>query len=81
MVEAVGSDVTLFQPGDEVYYAGDITRAGSYAEYGLVDERIAGLKPRTLSDADAAALPLTSLTAWNCCSTARKLMLPTKAHC
>ncbi|PPC71701.1 zinc-binding alcohol dehydrogenase family protein [Pantoea sp. ICBG 985] len=64
VVEAVGSDVTLFQPGDEVYYAGDITRAGSYAEYGLVDERIAGLKPRTLSDADAAALPLTSLTAW-----------------
>ncbi|HAU5564520.1 TPA: zinc-binding alcohol dehydrogenase family protein [Serratia fonticola] len=64
VVEAVGEAVTLFQPGDEVFYAGDITRAGSYAEYGLVDERIAGHKPRTLSDADAAALPLTSLTAW-----------------
>ncbi|SNY72184.1 zinc-binding alcohol dehydrogenase family protein [Pantoea sp. GL120224-02] len=64
VVEAVGEAVTLFQPGDEVFYAGDITRAGSYAEYGLVDERIAGHKPRTLNDADAAALPLTSLTAW-----------------
>ncbi|KHJ67935.1 NADPH:quinone reductase [Pantoea rodasii] len=64
VVETVGSDVTLFQPGDEVFYAGDITRAGSYAEYGLVDERIAGVKPRSLNDADAAALPLTSLTAW-----------------
>lgn len=64
VVEAIGADVTLFQPGDEVFYAGDITRAGSYAEYGLVDERIAGHKPRSLSDADAAALPLTSLTAW-----------------
>ncbi len=64
VVEAVGDEVTLFQPGDEVFYAGDITRAGSYAEYGLVDERIAGHKPRTLNDADAAALPLTSLTAW-----------------
>lgn len=64
VVEAVGSDVTLFQPGDEVFYAGDITRAGSYAEYGLVDERIAGIKPSSLDDADAAALPLTSLTAW-----------------
>ena len=64
VVEAVGAEVTLFQPGDEVFYAGDITRAGSYAEYGLVDERIAGHKPRSLSAADAAALPLTSLTAW-----------------
>lgn len=63
-VEAIGADVTLFQPGDTVYYAGSITRPGSYAEYGLVDERIAGRKPATLSDADAAALPLTSLTAW-----------------
>lgn len=64
VVEAVGEAVTLFRPGDEVWYAGDITRAGSYAEYGLVDERIAGHKPRSLSAADAAALPLTSLTAW-----------------
>ena len=64
VVEAVGEAVTLFRPGDEVFYAGDISRSGSYAEYGLVDERIAGHKPRSLSDADAAALPLTSLTAW-----------------
>lgn len=63
-VESVGGDVTLFQPGDTVLYAGSITRPGAYAEYGLVDERIAGRKPATLSDADAAALPLTSLTAW-----------------
>lgn len=63
-VEAIGPDVTLFQPGDSVYYAGSIARPGAYAEYGLVDERIAGRKPASLSDADAAALPLTSLTAW-----------------
>ncbi len=63
-VEAVGKDVTLFKVGDEVYYAGSLVRPGSYAEYGLVDERIAGHKPTSLSDADAAALPLTSLTAW-----------------
>ncbi|CAM4270444.1 zinc-binding alcohol dehydrogenase family protein [Bordetella muralis] len=64
VVEAIGSDVSLFQPGDEVYYAGSIARPGSYAEYGLVDERIAAKKPRTLADDAAAALPLTSLTAW-----------------
>jgi zinc-binding alcohol dehydrogenase family protein len=63
-VEAVGPDVTLFKPGDDVYYAGSLARPGTYAEYGLVDERIAGHKPKSLSDADAAALPLTSLTAW-----------------
>lgn len=64
VVEAVGAEVSLFKVGDAVFYAGDISRPGSYAEYGLVDERIAGHKPRSLSDADAAALPLTSLTAW-----------------
>jgi len=64
VVEAIGTDVTLFQPGDTVYYAGSIARPGAYAEYGLVDERIAGRKPASLSDADAAALPLTSLTAF-----------------
>ena len=64
VVEAIGSEVSLFQPGDEVYYAGSIARPGSYAEYGLVDERIAAKKPRTLADDAAAALPLTSLTAW-----------------
>lgn len=64
VVEAVGESVTLFKPGDEVFYAGSIVRPGAYAEYGLVDERIAGHKPQSLGDADAAALPLTSLTAW-----------------
>lgn len=63
-VEAVGADVTLFKVGDQVWYAGDITRPGSYAEYGLVDERITGHRPSSISVADAAALPLTSITAW-----------------
>ena len=63
-VEAVGNMVTAFRPGDDVFYAGSIARPGAYAEYGLVDERIAGKKPASLTDADAAALPLTSLTAW-----------------
>ena len=64
VVEEIGSAVTLFRPGDEVYYAGSITRLGSNAEYHIVDERIVGHKPRTLDFAEAAALPLTSLTAW-----------------
>lgn len=64
IVEAVGSDVSMFAPGDKVFFAGSIARAGAYAEYAVVDERIAGHKPETLSDAQAAALPLTSLTAW-----------------
>lgn len=64
VIESVGSDVTLFQPGDEVYYAGDITRSGSNAEYQLVDERIVGHKPKTLSHPEAAALPLTTITAY-----------------
>lgn len=64
MVESVGSDVTLFKPGDEVYYAGDITRSGSNAEFHLVDERIVGHKPKSLSHAESAALPLTTITAY-----------------
>ncbi len=64
IVDAVGPDVTLFQPGDAVYYAGDINRPGSNAEYQLVDERIVGRKPASLDDASAAALPLTAITAW-----------------
>lgn len=64
VVRAIGADVTLFQPGDEVFYAGSIARTGSYSERHLVDERIVGHKPRSLSAADAAALPLTSITAW-----------------
>jgi zinc-binding alcohol dehydrogenase family protein len=63
-VESVGAGVSLFKPGDEVFYAGSIARQGAYAEYGLVDERIAGRKPKTLNDAHAAAIPLTALTAW-----------------
>lgn len=63
-VEAVGGDVSLFKVGDEVYYAGDLNRAGSNAEYQLVDERIVGAKPKTLSIEAAAAMPLTALTAW-----------------
>ncbi|ALD91410.1 NADPH2:quinone reductase [Cupriavidus gilardii CR3] len=63
-VVRVGSAVTLFAPGDDVYFAGSITRAGSNAEYCLVDERIAARKPASLSDAEAAALPLTTITAW-----------------
>ncbi|MGI9406688.1 MAG: zinc-binding alcohol dehydrogenase family protein, partial [Hyphomicrobiaceae bacterium] len=64
VVEAVGPDVTLFKPGDEVWYAGDITRSGCNAEFHLVDERIVGPKPTSLSFAEAAALPLTSITAY-----------------
>ncbi len=64
IVEAVGDGVTLFRPGDEVWYAGDITRPGSNAELQLVDERIAAKKPDNLNFAEAAALPLTAITAW-----------------
>ena len=64
VVEAVGDEVSLFSVGDAVFYAGDIKRPGSNAEYQLVDERIVGRKPETLSDEAAAAMPLTSLTAW-----------------
>jgi NADPH:quinone reductase len=64
IVTAVGSDVTLFQPGDAVFYAGAISRPGTNAEYHLVDEHIVGRSPKTLDWAAAAALPLTSITAW-----------------
>lgn len=64
VVDAVGPQVTLFKTGDEVYYAGSIARSGTNAEYHLVDERIVGHKPKTLSFAQAAALPLTTITAW-----------------
>lgn len=64
VVEAVGAKATLFKPGDEVFYAGAINRPGTYAEYHTVDERVVGPKPKSLSAAQAAALPLTSLTAW-----------------
>lgn len=64
IVVGVGEDVTHFKLGDEVWYAGDLTRSGSNAEFQLVDERIVGHKPKSLSFAEAAALPLTSITAW-----------------
>jgi zinc-binding alcohol dehydrogenase family protein len=64
LVTAVGSEVALFQPGDEVFYAGAMDRPGTNSEFHVVDERIVGLKPRSLSFAQAAALPLTSITAW-----------------
>lgn len=64
VVDAVGAEVTLFRPGDEVFYAGSILRQGTNSELHLVDERLVGLKPKTLSFAQAAALPLTSITAW-----------------
>ncbi|TWI59088.1 zinc-binding alcohol dehydrogenase family protein [Halalkalibacter nanhaiisediminis] len=64
IVEEIGPDCTLFQPGDEVFYAGSITRQGGNSEFHLVDERIVGKKPASLDFADAAALPLTSITAW-----------------
>lgn len=64
IVAAVGPDVTLFGPGDEVFYAGAINRQGTNAEYHLVDERIVGPKPKSLSFQQAAALPLTAITAY-----------------
>ncbi|PYI49963.1 zinc-binding alcohol dehydrogenase family protein [Paenibacillus flagellatus] len=64
IVVQTGEECTLFKPGDEVYYAGDLTRPGCNSEFHLVDERIVGRKPRSLDFAQAAALPLTSLTAW-----------------
>lgn len=64
VVRAVGPEVTQFRPGDRVFYAGDLTRAGTNAERHLVDERIVGHMPASLDFAQAAALPLTAITAW-----------------
>jgi len=64
VVEAVGPEVSLFQPGDEVFYAGDITRQGANSEFQLVDQRIVGAKPKSLDFTQAAAFPLTSITAY-----------------
>ncbi|MBS0153646.1 MAG: zinc-binding alcohol dehydrogenase family protein [Nitrospira sp.] len=64
IVRACGSNATCFKVGDEVFYSGDLNRAGSYATRQLVDERLVALKPKNLSFAEAAALPLTSLTAY-----------------
>lgn len=64
IVRAIGPEVSMFKPGDRVWYAGSITRPGSNSQLQLVDERIVGHMPHTLDFAAAAALPLTSLTAW-----------------
>lgn len=64
IVVAAGPEATLFRPGDKVYYSGDPARPGSHAEYQLVDERIVGHMPQTLSFAHAAAHPMAALTAW-----------------
>ncbi|TRX52746.1 zinc-binding alcohol dehydrogenase family protein [Thalassomonas sp. M1454] len=63
-VVGVGELVSHFKLGDMVYYAGDLNRQGSNAEYQLVDERIVGQKPKSLSNSEAAAIPLTAITAW-----------------
>lgn len=63
-VDAIGAEVAGFRPGDAVYYAGDVTRPGSNAEFQLVDERLVAKKPASLDFAQAAALPLTAITAW-----------------
>jgi zinc-binding alcohol dehydrogenase family protein len=63
-VVAIGESVSDFKPGDMVYYAGDLNRQGSNAQYQLVDERIVGNKPKSLTNSEAAALPLTAITAW-----------------
>ncbi|WP_283680123.1 zinc-binding alcohol dehydrogenase family protein [Lentilactobacillus sp. Marseille-Q4993] len=63
-VKKIGSEVTLFREGDKVFYAGDFKRAGSDSDYQLVDERIVGRAPTTLSNPEIVAMPLTSLTAW-----------------
>ena len=66
IVEETGPEVKFFKKGDEVYYAGDITRNGSNSHYQLIDERIVSLKPKNLNFNEAAALPLVTLTAWEC---------------
>lgn len=64
VIRSIGGEVKRFRPGDPVFYAGSLSRPGTNAEFHLVDERIVGTKPKTLSWAQAAALPLTALTAW-----------------
>lgn len=80
VVLEVGSDVTLFKPGDEIWYAGSIVRPGTNSELHLVDERIVGRKPKSLGHAQAAAMPLTSITAWELLFD-RLGVLPGKGFC
>lgn len=79
-VVAVGPEVTAFEVGDEVYYAGDVTRPGCNAQLQLVDERLVGRKPTTLDFAEAAALPLTTLTAWELLFQRMPFQLDGKRH-
>jgi len=64
VVNVIGPEVEYFKVGDEVFYAGVINRPGTNSEFHLIDERIVGRKPTNLSDSEAAALPLTAITAW-----------------
>lgn len=76
----IGDEVENFAIGDRVFYAGDLTRQGSNAEFQLVDERIIAKAPTTLSDSDAAALPLTAITAWELLFTHLALPKETVEH-
>lgn len=76
VVVAVGEQVAGFQVGDEVYYAGDLTRTGTNAELHVVDSRIVALKPKRLSMEQAAALPLTAITAWEALFDRLKIQQP-----
>lgn len=78
VVEAIGADVTGFKVGDKVFYAGDITRPGSNSEFQLIDERIVGHAPASLAVEEAAALPLTAITAWE--ALFDRLHVPRKAN-
>lgn len=66
IVVEIGSEVKNFKKGDSVYYAGDVGRYGAYSSFNTCDSRVAGKKPSKLSWAEAAALPLTGITAWEC---------------
>ncbi len=70
VVAETGPEVSLFRPGDTVWYAGSIVRPGTNSQFHLVDERLAARKPDNLAFADAAAMPLTAITAWEPCLTA-----------
>ncbi|AWH35071.1 zinc-binding alcohol dehydrogenase family protein [Stenotrophomonas sp. SAU14A_NAIMI4_8] len=80
VVEAIGEEASLFASGDEVYYAGDVTRPGCNAQYQWVDERLVARKPTTLDFAEAAALPLTTLTAWELLFQRMPLQLDGRRH-
>ncbi|WP_146257773.1 alcohol dehydrogenase catalytic domain-containing protein, partial [Stenotrophomonas maltophilia] len=80
VVEAIGDEASLFASGDEVYFAGDVTRPGCNAQYQWVDERLVARKPTTLDFAEAAALPLTTLTAWELLFQRMPLQLDGRRH-